>query len=368
MAADSPLAAALDRRVAQLRELLSERPGAQEWRAALEGTGETVSAVAYPALCGPLRPGDRVLLNHTAVALGLGTGGVDLVIARLDDDGADEIAGREAGHVLKLRYSPLQHRVLCVEDPASPHRAAFGATTSLGGAPVVVAELHSQMAAAAIAAKSVRPETRISLVWSDSAALPVAWSRLLARLRGEGVLETCVSVGQAFGGDLEAVNLYSGLLAARGVAGADLILVAQGPGNVGTDTTYGFSGLALVEALHAASHLGGRPVWIPRLSNADPRARHQGLSHHTVTALRVAHCRVIAPLPMSTPAAVLAAVTEAGLAERHEWPRIDAQSALPALRAWEDALLTMGRTIREDQLFFEAAAAAGIWAASAVEA
>ena len=139
MAADSPLAAALDRRVAQLRELLSERPGAQEWRAALEGTGETVSAVAYPALCGPLRPGDRVLLNHTAVALGLGTGGVDLVIARLDDDGADEIAGREAGHVLKLRYSPPQQRVLFVEDPARQHRTALGATTAVGGAPVVVA-------------------------------------------------------------------------------------------------------------------------------------------------------------------------------------------------------------------------------------
>ena len=92
----------------------------------------------------------------------------------------------------------------------------------------------------------------------DTAALPVGLSRLLHRLREEGVIEAVVSTGQGFGGDYEAVNVYAGLITAREVVGADLAIVTQGPGNVGTGTEWGFSGIALAEALHAAHTLGGR--------------------------------------------------------------------------------------------------------------
>src|SRR5262249_57295497 len=113
-----------------------------------------------------------VVLNPTAGALGVGPGGLHFIVSRLACPSlADGFAGREAGHLLKLRYTPLQHRVLAVEDEASPHRAAMLSFESLEGIPVVCAELHSQMAAAAIAVHAGGSGLRLVYVMTDSAAL-----------------------------------------------------------------------------------------------------------------------------------------------------------------------------------------------------
>ncbi|GAB3851907.1 hypothetical protein GCM10027610_079290 [Dactylosporangium cerinum] len=77
---------------------------------------EQVRALAYPALVGTPRVGDRVLLNVNALALGLGTGGYALIVAipdRLPDD-VDV-----PGHVVKARYTPLQAVVLAADEEAS---------------------------------------------------------------------------------------------------------------------------------------------------------------------------------------------------------------------------------------------------------
>ena len=72
----------------------------------------------------------------------------------------------------------------------------------------------------------------------------------------------------------------------------DIAVVAQGPGNLGTGTRWGFSGVAAGEAVNAAAALGGRPVASLRISDADPRMRHRGVSHHSLTAYgRVALAR-----------------------------------------------------------------------------
>ena len=55
-------------------------------------------------------------------------------------------------------------------------------------------------------------------------------------------------------------DVHSGLLAARHVLNADIAVVTQGPGNLGTGTEWGFSGVACGEAVNAAAVLGGRPV------------------------------------------------------------------------------------------------------------
>ncbi len=80
------------------------------------------------------------------------------------------------------------------------------------------------------------------------------------------------------------MTVHSGLLAARHVVDADIAIVAQGPGNLGTGTRWGFSGVAAGEAVNAAAVLDGRPVGSLRVSFADPRERHQGVSHHSLTA------------------------------------------------------------------------------------
>src|SRR5690606_36364481 len=110
-------------------------------------------------------------------------------------------------------------------------------------------------------------------------------SETVAWLRSRGALRGCVTAGHCFGGDVEAVNVYSGLLAARHALGAEVTVALMGPGVVGTDSRFGHTALEVAPLVNAAAALGGRPVVIPRLSMADARERHRGISHHTLTAL-----------------------------------------------------------------------------------
>ena len=48
------------------------------------------------------------------------------------------------GHIIKLRYTPLQTAVLSVEAPESPHHDALRLFAGLDDTPVVCSELHSQ--------------------------------------------------------------------------------------------------------------------------------------------------------------------------------------------------------------------------------
>src|SRR5690606_36194658 len=197
-----------------------------------------------------------------------------------------------------------------------------------------------------------------------------------AGLRGAGWLEACVTVGQAFGGDLEAVTVHTGLLAARAVCDAEVVVVAQGPGNLGTGTRWGFSGVAAGEAVNAAGTLGGRPVAALRVSGADPRPRHRGVSHHSLTAYgRVAlHAAdvVVPTLPraQAADAELLALVADQadGLTAptgRHR--RVDVEvtpGVRDALATAPVRLSTMGRGLDEDPWAFLASAVAGVHAES----
>jgi uncharacterized protein DUF3866 len=184
-----------------------------------------------------------------------------------------------------------------------------------------------------------------------------------------GWLAGCVTVGQAFGGDHEAVSLHSGLLVARHVLGAEAVVVAQGPGNLGTDTRWGFSGVAAGEAVNAAAALGGRPVASLRVSQADPRPRHRGVSHHSLTAYgRVALARADVVVPV-LPGELGAQVREAAqaLAPRHRLVEVGISGLAEALRTSPVWLSTMGRGLEEDEASFLAAAAAGRHAANLLD-
>jgi hypothetical protein len=187
----------------------------------------------------------------------------------------------------------------------------------------------------------------------------------LAALRQADWIIGCISVGQAFGGDLEAVTVHTGLLAARHVLGADVAVVAQGPGNLGTGTKWGFSGVAVGEAVNAAAVLRGRPVAALRVSEADPRDRHRGVSHHSLTAYgRVALARadIVVPVLNGT---LGAAVRDAADSLRHRHTIVDVPTTglMEALQETPVRLSTMGRTLTEDPAYFLASAAAGRHAA-----
>jgi hypothetical protein len=343
-----------------VRDITGRRPGAVELSVDVDGEAPA-TAIAYPGLVGDLEPGSRVLLDTTAVALDLGTGGWHFVVAVLDGPPTD--AGG-TGHVMKLRYTPQQVRTLTVEEAESPHRATMERATSLDGTPVVWAPLHSMVAPIAAGAR-VAGAARVAYVMTDGAALPAPFSRLLARLRETGLLDAVVTSGQAFGGDLEAVTVYSALLAARHVAGADVIVAGDGPGNTGTDLTWGSTSIGSAAVLNAAAVLGGRPVAALRMSFADPRERHRGLSHHSITSLaRV----VLTPVEVAVPLMpdgprrreIWTALRARGILDRHPATEADGDPALDLLDANGVHVESMGRTIAQDPEFFLAAGAAGV--------
>ncbi len=356
-------------------EVASDRGGAQPLVVAIGGShGEP--ALSYPRLSGSCSPGDAVLLNTTAVDLALGTGGVHFVVARhplgsLDLPAADAVVVDDpsGGHVMKLRYTPLQVDVNAVEEPDGEHYPIMRDATSLDGMPVVCCGLHSQMPLVAAALKSTRPDARVAYCHTDFGSLPYALSAVASSCRDCSLIDVAISCGQSFGADLEAVNLHSGLLAARHVAEADAAIVSIGPGMVGTATPFGHGGIAQGEAINAAHVLGGTPVAVLRVSFADSRERHRVLSHHTITALaRVALVPAVVALPQ-LPAeqadALDAALDAAGVWERHERADVPRSSVpLDALRGVD--VKSMGRGIDDDPAFFLAAYAAGEVAAQRV--
>jgi hypothetical protein len=203
---------------------------------------------------------------------------------------------------------------------------------------------------------------------TDGAALPLALSDLVVSMRDAGLVAATVTAGHAFGGDHEAVNLPSALVVARRVVGADVTVVAMGPGVVGTATRLGYSALEVGPALDAVEWLGGRPVAVVRFSLADPRSRHAGISHHTRTALGLAtRARATIGVPRGPWDGPLRAELEAaGLAERHRLLAVD-DPDVPALLAARGLRVTsMGRGPEDDPAFYAVAGAAGTAAASLV--
>jgi uncharacterized protein DUF3866 len=345
-------------RRATVTALGASRPGALELEVELDG--ERAKAIAYPDLTGPVAPDDRVVLNTTAVSLGLGTGGTHFVVAV---EGR-ETGGEPQGHVMKARYTPSQTAVTSVEET---HGELIEGSAGLRGTPVVVCPLHSMIGPTAAGAKRAGGGTRVAYVMTDGAALAGAFSRLVPRLREVDLVDGWLTCGQAFGGEWEAVTVWTAMLAAVEVLGADVIVVADGPGNLGTDTTWGVSALAGGNTLNAASQLGGKPIPALRVSFADQRERHRGVSHHSLTILReVCVVETNVPVPALADelqrAAVWEALREADLGDRHQLVEVDGRPALEELASRGVEVTTMGRGVDDDPAFFEAAGAAGVLA------
>lgn len=338
--------------------------GAQELKVSVGQ--QTVKALAYPDLVGQPAEGDRVLLNVGALDRGLGTGGYALVVAIPDRLPADP---PESGHLVKARYTPLQAMVLGADEQDSPDHGVLRDADDLFGTPVVVADLHSALPAVLAGVYEMRPTTRVVYVMTDGGALPLAFSRTVASLRDSDWLAGTVTVGQAYGGDREAVTVHTGLLTAVHVLAAELVVITQGPGNLGTGTRWGFSGVQSGEAVNAVGTLGGRAVASLRISEADPRPRHRGISHHSLTAYgRVA----LQPADVVVPdleGDFGDAVRDAAepLKARHRVVRVGVEGLYDALQAAPVKLSTMGRDLDGDRAYFEAAAASGRHAARLVD-
>jgi hypothetical protein len=268
----------------------------------------TMHALAYTALVGEPQVGDRVLLNASALLRGLGTGGLAFVVAAPDRLPPDPVPGDgPQGHIVKARYTPQQQMLMAVDEQDSPH--------------------HDVMTSDVVAS-------------GDLQGMPVV-----------------------------VADLHSGLLAARHVLDAEVAVVIQGPGNVGTGTTWGYTGVATGEALNAAWTLHGRGVAALRVSQADPRERHRGISHHSHTAYgRI--CLVAADLVALEPTnpfeELVVRQAQDLVAEASgmvRLVRVDGDGLPEALATSPVRLSTMGRGLDVDRAAFLYSAAAGRHAA-----
>lgn len=346
------------RRTGIVQAVLSKRPGLSE--IAVDVNGSLEKAINYEKITGSVQPGDKVLLNTTAVSLRLGTGGCHFVMA-VKGNNDSEASGE--GHIMKLRYTPAQVKVLAVEEMSQPSGGQRSGV--IEGLPVVVGSLHSMLGPVAAAIRSkAGPGFKITYLMTDGGALPIWLSRLVHELKGKGLINDTITCGHAFGGDYEAVNVYSGLLWARS-NGAGAVIAAMGPGVVGTASTFGNTAIEQGEIINAVNVLGGNAIAVPRISFADARSRHYGISHHTLTALgkvALSKCTVVMPaLKGNRKSLVDLQLRESGIAQKHSIIERAAECVQDILGKYELTITTMGRSAEDDPVFFETSCAAGLY-------
>jgi hypothetical protein len=332
--------------------ILRERPGLQRVEVRIDGI--TTRAYNLTQLTGLCRLGDQVVCNTTAVELGLGTGGWHVVHWNLAqktlDTGGD-------GHIMKMRYSSLQTNIASAEEMDPSDR-------SIVGVPIIVCSLHSQMAVAAAAFHAIAPTKRLGYVMTDGASLPLAFSDLVAELRSRQLLCGTVTAGHAFGGDFEAVTVPSALGVAVKECGADAVIVAMGPGVVGTGSRLGTTAIEVAPVVAAAKFLQARPIVAIRASSGDQRTRHLGISHHTITALAMCAGADL-PVPLDD-RAMIEEIPPTVIA-RHTIVPTDIADPAKMLSDMRLHVSSMGRDPGADAAFFRFASAAGTHAARIVE-
>jgi hypothetical protein len=290
--------------------------------------------IAYPRLTGPVELGDEVLVNVQARELELGSGGFDVLYANLTRGlGAPP---EQNAHVMTLPYTPLQRATRHVEEDGL-------LAESLAGMPVVCCSLHSQLAPVCAGLGRRR---RLAYVQLGGGALPVSLSDTVRELQEGGVIEVAVAASPCVDGDVQAVTTASAL-AWCAAQGFDAVVCAIGPGIVGTGSALGHSGLAAAIAANTAAALEGTPILAVRYSEADPRERHQGVSHHVRAILDLCLADVITAWPL-------------GL-EAPDW--LEPREELD-VEGWHEEcarlpLSHMGRSLEEDPWFFMCAYAAG---------
>jgi hypothetical protein len=312
----------------------------------VEIDGELRPAWADTTLLGEMREGDEVVVNVAALDLGLGSGGFDVVHANLTRGLGG--GGTESEHVMKLNYTSLQHPVEPVERPTGES----GARPSV---PVLVLPLHGHLAPAVWAAAQAAPTLKVGYVQTGGGALPGSLSRDVAELRERNLLCGHIAAAPAYGGEQEALSVPGALDAAAHRLGWDAIVAGPGSGIIGSATHLGHGGMAALDTAHAALALGMPTLLSPRLSAADPRDRHRGISHHTLTVLELllAPVTVIAPEGDPDPIAALQSACDG----RHRLSTAPAD--LDGYAASGLPTTTMSRSLAEDSLFFAAALAAG---------
>lgn len=350
----------ISKRIGVVESIKSKSQNLEEITVNINGNIE--KAYNYPKMTGSVDIGDEVVLNTTAVELSLGTGGYHFVITNLNKIESDMTPG---GHIMKLRYTPLQVKVDSVEEQDSKLHDKINEFKSLDNLPVVVGTLHSMLTPFVASYKRHNPDKKLVYIMTDGASLPIYLSKNVENLKNKKLIEDTITIGNAFGGDYECINIYSALITAKEVLNADAVFVSMGPGIAGTGTKYGFTGIEQGPILDAVKKLGGNPIAIPRMSFADKRDRHVGISHHSITVLsEIVNVEVNIPIGLKDKEKldyVNNQIKENKLDEKHNIAYLNPGSTLDDLNYFELKVKSMGRNYEQDSEFFDAASSAAYY-------
>lgn len=347
----------------KVTEIIQKLDGRTDIMVSINGMIE--KAINYDYLTGTVNLGDEVILNTTAVELNLGTGGYHFVISNLNND---NIPLEGQGHIMKLRYTPFQIKVQAIEEQDSPYHQVFHQFKSLNNMPVIVGTLHSMLAPIVATLKYLKKDLKIAYLMTDGAALPIYLSNTVYELKQKKLIEKSITLGNAFGGDYESVNIYNALIAAKEIANCDIAIVTMGPGIVGTGTQYGFTGVEQGNIIDAVNDLGGLAISVPRISFADMRDRHLGISHHSITVLnKIAktRCNIVLPTFSSKiEKRILKQIKEYDIDKKHNIISVNKNCLDEALEHYGLVVKSMGRNLENDREFFNTCSASAIFAVS----
>jgi hypothetical protein len=319
----------------------------------IENKGKIFECINYNQLTGEVKENDIILLNTTAVELGLGSGGCHFVLANLCKDSHSNIGD---GHIMKLRYTPIQINCIAAEAQESPYHMVFNNFESLENIPVIIGTLHSMVAPIALSLKHIANKKRIVYIMTDGGALPIWMSEAVKRLVDSEVLFRTITYGNAFGGDLECINVFTALIAAKDILEADTVLITMGPGIAGTDTKYGFSSIEQSYIIDAVNNLGGKAIAVPRISFADQRSRHYGLSHHSrMTLGRLCCTKACIALPELDKVKgdlIKEQLEDSKITYKHELSYWSCDKVEKLLKKEEYQLEKMGKSFSKDKEYF----------------
>lgn len=326
----------------------------------IELNNELAKAINYNNLTGPIKVGDSVIINTTAVELSLGTGGIHFIMFNYSNK-TKSLQGE--GHIMKLRYTPQQIRCLVAEEEESPYHEVFQDFKSLDNHIFVVGSLHSMLAPIVAILKYYNEDIKINYIMTDGGSLPIDFSKTVRNLKEKNLIEKTITIGNAFGGDLESTNIYTGLIASKEILNGDVTIITMGPGIAGTGTKYGFSGIEQGQIIDAINTLEGNPIIVPRISFNDRRERHRGISHHTKTILsEISKTRgtVIMPLIDKYKLDILKEqIRNLNIDKKHSIIYEDGKDILEAMNYFDLNITTMGRGYEEDMEFFLTLGAVG---------
>src|SRR5690606_38197079 len=131
----------------------------------------------------------------------------------------------------------------------------------------------------------------------------------------------------------------------------------------------GHSGMETGEVVNAVNALGGKAIYVPRISFTDSRMRHRGISHHSLQALKVAAFSTAwVPLPLNFGGIRTSHMKQQWethrLNEKHQlvWHPIPTyRSVQQALACYPERLQTMGHDWTRHRHYFLSIAAAADW-------